>query len=244
MATADIVEAEVISTPSPTAHRSIPDPVEQEGANGDQRIDLWGISYDLYSAINDAVGEKPGVRMIYSDGRLTFLSTSRKHDWYAERLAEIVKALANRLEIPWDDAGQATFKSSDKNAGIEGDKTYYFREHAIQMSGPVNIDLTTQPPPDLAIEIVVSYSAKAALKTWGRLGVPEVWTYNPIRRVFAIWSRAEDGSYVEAPTSLGFPGLTSDDLRAQMMEAEERRASDWFKQIAPWCETIALRPKP
>jgi len=241
MATADIIEAEVIPTSSSVTHRSTSGEAEQ---NGDQRIDLWGVTWESYVAINDALPEGSAARAIYIDGRLTLLGKSRRHDWFAEILGALVQALANRLEIPWEFAGQATYRLAENSAGIEGDKTFYFREHAIRMSGPVNIDLTTQPPPDLAIEVVVSHPADVALKTWGRLGVPEVWTYNPIRKVFKVWSRAEDGTYNEAHSSLGLPGLTPDDLRSQMMEAEERRASDWFKQLGPWCETIAKRPKP
>lgn len=237
MAAAHTLEAEVAPAPIPAA-------AEQEHADGDQRVDMWGVSWESYVAINDALPEGSAVRAIYIDGRLTLLSTSRKHDWYAERLANLIQALASRLEIPWDDAGQATFRLPENSAGIEGDKTFYFREHAIQMSGPINIDLTSQPPPDLAIEVVVSHPADVALRTWGRLGVPEVWTYDPNRGVFAIWSRAEEGSYNEAPVSLGFPGLTPADLLAQMKEAEKTRASDWFKQLGSWCETIARRAKP
>jgi len=241
MATANLIDTETEESRAAVGSRAVLGDAEMEHANGDQRVDLPGISWDLYVAINDAVGEKPGVRMIYGDGRLSLLTTSRQHDWFAELLGALVQALANRLEIPWEIAGQATYRSPDKKVGIEGDKTFYFREHAILMSGPVNIDLAVQPPPDLAIEIVVSHPASTALISWGKLGVPEVWVYEPNRNLLTFRVRSEDGTYLEASTSLAFPGLASGDLLEAMKEAAELRAFEWFKRINSWIETIAQK---
>ena len=60
--------------------------------------------------ISDALDDQPGLRMIYCDGRLVFVGKSRRHDWFAERLGELVKAIAHGLGIPWEDAGQATYR--------------------------------------------------------------------------------------------------------------------------------------
>ena len=78
------------------------------------------------------------------------------------------------------------FDAKNMDAGLEGDKTFYFGEHAVLMRGPVDIDLDVQPPPDLAIEVEVSHSADAALVAWGRLGVPEVWRFQPKSSQFSI----------------------------------------------------------
>ena len=118
--------------------------------------------------ISDALDDQPGLRMIYCDGRLVFAGESRRHDWFAERLGEFVKAMARGLGIPWEDAGGATFRRENMYAGLEGDKTFYFGEHAVLMRGPLDIDLAAQPPPDLAVEVEVSHSADAAVVAWGR----------------------------------------------------------------------------
>ncbi len=77
-----------------------------------------------------------------------------------------------------------------RNGGVEGDKTFYFGEHARTMKGPKDIDLDVQPPPDLAIEVEVTHSADDAVIGWGRLGVPEVWRFDPIalRMLFLVSS--------------------------------------------------------
>ena len=135
----------------------------------EQRFVLGRVSWDSYLTISDALDDRPGVRTIYCDGRLILVGKSRRHDWYAERLGQLAITVARGLGIPWEDAGGATFRREDSNAGLEGDKTFYLDEHAVQMRGPQDIDLTAQPPPDIAIEVEVSHSADAALVAWARL---------------------------------------------------------------------------
>ena len=143
----------------------------------EQRFILGAIDWGSYVTISDALEEHLGIRLIYCDERLTLVAKSRKHDWHAERLGELAKAMARASRIPWEDAGTATFRRESLNAGLEGDKTFYLGEHAVQMRGSHDIDLTVQSPPDLAIEVRVAHSADTALVAWGRLGVPEVWRF-------------------------------------------------------------------
>ena len=118
------------------------------------------------------------VRVIYVDERLTFLTASRRHEWFARRLAELVKAVASAAGIRWEDAGSATYRRREKEVGVEGDETFYFGAHAELMRGSVDVDLATQPPPDLAIEVEITHPADDALLVYGRLGVPEVWRFD------------------------------------------------------------------
>ncbi len=123
-------------------------PPAAETENGEQRFVMGRVSWDAYLKINEALDDQPGLRMIYCDGRLVFVGKSRRHDWFAERFGELVKALAHGLGIPWEDAGQATYRRETMDAGLDGDKTFYFADHAVLMRGPLDIDLAAQPPPD------------------------------------------------------------------------------------------------
>lgn len=206
----------------------------------DQRFVIGGIHWDAYVTMSDALDERLGVRMIYCDGRLTLVGKSRKHDWYAERFGEFVKAIARGLRIPWEDAGQATFRRETTDAGLEGDKTFYLADHAIQMRGSDDIDLTIQPPPDLAIEVEVAHAADAALIAWGRLGVPEVWRFRPKTSEFTFCLRAQDGSYTHSDRSLAFPVLKSSDVVEQMTRANELGADLWNEQLEQWVRDVIL----
>src|SRR5207302_5325881 len=143
-------------------------------------------------------------------GTLTFIKPSRRHEWFAGRLSELAVAVASGLGILWEDAGRATFRRDDLKVGVEGDKTFYFARHAEVMRGPRDIDLTVQPPPDLAIEVEVSHLTDEAMTVWGRLGVPEVWRFGPNAEQFDFRLRGEDGIYTRFERSRALPGLTAE----------------------------------
>jgi len=201
---------------------------------------LPGVSWEGYVAINNAVVNPRGLRMIYCDGRLTLATTSRKHDWYAERMAELVKVLAEQLGIHWEAGGGATYRREEMNSGVEGDQTFYFGEHAELMKGPQDIDLTVQPPPDLAIEVEVSHSADNAMVVWGRLGVPEVWRFDPIADKFGFWLRQSDGTYMRSESGTAFPMLTRSDVVGQMQLADQLGAGRWNLPLGVWVREVIV----
>lgn len=85
-------------------------------------------------------------------------------------------------------AGRATFRRSDRNAGVERDGTFHVGESALIMRGPVDIDLTTQPSPDIAIE------------------------FDAIGGTFVSRHRQSDGTFHSADRSLVPPRLTANDV--------------------------------
>lgn len=80
-------------------------------------------------------------------------------------------------------------------AGVEPDTCFYI-QNARQTIGKRRLDLSVDPPPDLAIEIDVTSNTQ--LSAYVALGVPEVWCYgNGKLRVFVL-NQAE---YIEMKTS-------------------------------------------
>ncbi len=209
-----------------------------ETENGEQHFVMGRVTWDAYLKISDALEDQPGLRMIYCDGRLAFVGKSRRHEWFGERSADFVKAIARGLGVPWEDAGQATYRREKTNAGLEGDKTFYFGEHAVQMRGPADIDLDVQPPPDLAIEVEVSHSADEAIDAWGRLGVLEVWRFQPKSSQLTFLIRTEDGSYSQADRSLAFPALSSAAVLERLNRASELGADRWNVELEAWVREV------
>ena len=171
------------------------------------------------------------------------MTESRKHGWYAERLGHFVAELARGLKMSWELAGSATFRRRAKKGGVEGDKTFYFGEHAVRMKGPRDIDLNVQPPPDLAIEVEVSHSAEDAVLVWGRLGVAEVWRFDPIAMECSFWSRRADGTYDRIERSLAFPMLTPEDVVEQMRLADNLGMGEWYSRLGRWVRKVIVPRK-
>ncbi len=203
-------------------------------ALGDQRLVLHDVSWESYVAINDAIVERPSVRMFYCDRRRTILTESPEHRWKSRCLFLLIVALADGLSLNWEHAGAATFRREKKRVGVEGDETCYFDENAVIMKGPKEIDLDIQPPPGLAIEVECSHSAEDAVIVWGRLGVPEVWRFDPITDDFSFWLRRRNGTYAKRGRGLAFPMLSAKDIIDQMRLPGDLGTGNWNTQLRRW----------
>jgi Uma2 family endonuclease len=212
----------------------------EKTAEAEQRLVLNGISWRQYEAILSALPEQAGLRMIYFGRRLTLLSPSYRHDWIAEACGDLVKAVAQALGLAWEQSGHTTYRLKKGDAGVEGDKAFYFGEHAKRMIGAREIDLTTQPPPDLTIEIEVSHSANDAMAAWGRIGVPEVWRLDTKRWTLTFGTRNDDGIYSPSPRSAALPVLEPNDVLNQLRLAEKLGSSRWHAQLSKWIKSVLL----
>jgi len=97
--------------------------------------------------------------------------------------------------------GSTTFKRADMAFGVEPDDSFYIQNHA-QIIGKERIDLTVDPPPDLAIKVDVT--SKTQLDAYEALGVPELWRYENGKLQINI---LRDGKYIESEISSTFPNL-------------------------------------
>lgn len=211
-----------------------------ETVGGERVVVLHQITWDAYAAIGDALPDRRGLRMTFVDGRLTFLTLSRRHEWYAEHLGQLFQAVALGCGIELEVSGSAPYRQKAKDVGVEGDKVYYLGDHARTMRGPIDIDLATQPPPDLAIEVEVSHPADDALLVYGRLGVPEVWRLDVDERTLRFCLRNEDGSYSDSPRSIGLPLLESAEVLDRLRLAESLGWREWVEQLNRWVSDVIL----
>ncbi|MEM9245654.1 MAG: Uma2 family endonuclease [Cyanobacteria bacterium P01_F01_bin.153] len=70
-----------------------------------------------------------------------------------------------------------TWSREDLQRGLEPDECCYITSEA-QVRGKMNIDLTVDPPPDLAIEIDITSSSLNRLEIYASLGIKEVWRFD------------------------------------------------------------------
>jgi Uma2 family endonuclease len=217
-------------------------PPATESDNGEQRFVLGRVSWDAYVKISEALDDQPGLRMIYCDGRLVFVGKSRRHEWISDSLGHLVLAIAAQLGIPCEPAGEATYRREERGAGLEGDRTFHLGDNALKMRGGKNYDFSTDPPPDLAIEVEVSHSALEAMEAWARAGVPEVWRFAAASFSCSFWHRREDGTYERVPTSAAIPGLRSDDVVELIGRAQAIGTVPALAQIPDWVDRV-IRPR-
>ncbi|MBW4553647.1 MAG: Uma2 family endonuclease [Aphanocapsa sp. GSE-SYN-MK-11-07L] len=165
-----------------------------------QRVILQDVTWPEFETILEELGEHRGSRLAYEDGMLEIMMPLPEHEDDKEIIGDLVKALLEELEIEFRSLGSTTFKKPTAQ-GLEPDQCFYI-QHEAAIRGQQRIDLSVDPPPDLAIEIDITSRTHASI--YLALQVPELWRFD--QGVFQINILAS-GRYQDVPESPNFPGL-------------------------------------
>ncbi|MBW4580139.1 MAG: Uma2 family endonuclease [Tildeniella nuda ZEHNDER 1965/U140] len=166
-----------------------------------QRLLLRDISWQAFEDILAELGDRRAARLAYSNGTLEIRMPLPEHEKAKEIIGDMVKIILEELEIDRECFGSTTFKRQEMGYGIEPDNCFYIENHA-QMIGKKRLDLSIDPPPDLAIEVDVT--SKTQVSAYEALGVPEIWRYDDGKLQISV---LRDRSYVESATSPTFPTI-------------------------------------
>src|SRR3954471_20046941 len=158
-----MVAAAPLHFPRPDKPRSRP-AAEVPPANVDQRFVMYGVSWDEYVALNDALGDRSGVRVCYCEGTLEFMSPGLLHEDKKKKIARLLELYGLVRDVPLQGLGSMTYRKKPKERGAEPDECYF-------------IGKVTKGPPDIAIEVAVSRSAIDKLSLYAGLGVRELWLW-------------------------------------------------------------------
>lgn len=162
---------------------------------------LKDISWQKFESILLKLGERRASRLTYDQGTLEIMVPLPDHEYFKDCIADLIKDLADELEINYECFGSTTWKLQASMGGAEPDSCFYIQnETAIR--GRLDIDLTQDPPPDLVLEIDITSKSLDRLPIYARLGVPEVWRYD--RKKLYIY-QLEQQTYDEVEYSLAFP---------------------------------------
>jgi Uma2 family endonuclease len=148
-------------------------------------------------------------RLTYDRGSLEIMAPMYRHERIGGIFDRYIGILAEELNVSFISAGSTTFKREDLQRGLEPDKCYYFRNVAL-VAGKDMLDLSIDPPPDLALEVDITHRSLDRISIYAALGVPELWRYeNDVLRIYHLGA---DGNYEEVADSQIFPRLPFDKL--------------------------------
>ena len=171
-----------------------------------QQLLLQDISWEDFEEILEDLGEHRSSRISYSNGVLEIMVPLPEHEKDKEIIGDLVKILLEELEIDFEPLGSTTFKNMIMAQAIEADTCFYIKNYRAVI-GKNRIDLTVDPPPDLAIEIDITNRTR--LDNYLLLKVPELWRYT--RKGLQIYL-LEGGRYIESQTSPNFPNIPITEL--------------------------------
>jgi Uma2 family endonuclease len=179
------------------------------------RVLLRKATWEQYVSLRD-VNENRHTRMTFDRGSLELMSPTGIHERVRILIGHCVFVWLEEMQIPSQSRGSTTFRREDLERGLEPDNCFYL-QHESAIRDRDEIDLTIDPPPDLAIEVDITSSSINRLSIYAALKVPEVWRWHEDRLQILLLNR--DGDYSEVGGSQALPGFPF----AQMVEMIQRR---------------------
>jgi Uma2 family endonuclease len=173
---------------------------------------IHNLNWQAFETVLEELGEHRSARIAYDNGTLEIMTPLPEHEADKEIIGDLLKALLEELEMEFLALGSTTFKSQTMLKGIEPDQCFYIQNEAA-VRGKKRLDLSIDPPPDLALEIDVT--SRTHPSTYAALGVPELWRREG--RQIEI-NLLENGQYRQVETSAIFPNLQIREAIARHVE--------------------------
>lgn len=120
------------------------------------------------------LGEARSTRIAYHQGKIEFMTPLWEHENRNWQIGRLIILLIEELNLEYELGGSVTLKRPERAAGKELDLCYYIQNAAL-VRGNTELDLTSLPPPDLAVEVDITNSSLNQLDLYADIGVPEVW---------------------------------------------------------------------
>jgi Uma2 family endonuclease len=200
-----------------------------------QRIYLHDVSWEEFEQILLELGEKRATRIAYYAGELEIRMPLPEHERIKVLISNLLVVLLEELDLQWESLGSSTFKNSSMKTGIEPDDCFYLK-NCQAVIGKKRLDLSIDPPPDLAIEI--DLTSPTQLSAYELLGVPEIWRYQ--QNKLAIFILVE-GHYIESDFSSLFPSLPiAAGISAILSGSNEILMSESRKEFRRWVQQILV----
>lgn len=200
------------------------------------KIIMENISWETYERLLAEHPNSASPRFTYDNGWLELMILSIEHERPNRTLALLVDLIAAEWSMDIARVGSNTFKREDLFKGFEPDSAFYLAANAKAVRGKKRLDLATDPPPDLIIEIDVTSPSLPRFPIFAAVGVPEVWRYKNERvEIFVLRGEA----YEETPHSLALPPVTGEVLTRFLKESEELDSPEWTRRVREWANEAA-----
>jgi Uma2 family endonuclease len=167
-----------------------------------QKIFVTDVNWQEFEDILEDLGEHRHSKIAYNNNILEIMAPLPEHEREKEVISDFVKALLEELDMEFLTLGSTTFKNRKMMQGIEPDNCFYIENEAL-IRDKDRLDLSIDPPPDLALEIDVTSRTYSNL--YKVLGVPELWRFEKGNLQINL---LKEGEYIESEFSEIFGDLS------------------------------------
>ncbi|HEU4390834.1 MAG TPA: Uma2 family endonuclease [Blastocatellia bacterium] len=199
----------------------------------DSVLTLRNISWKEYEELLEEIGESAGLRISYGDGILRIMTLSTEHETYVRFLEGLMTLIRVRLSLTIRSVGSATMKKPKKK-GLEPDASFYVQTaHAV--GHKLHIDFSSDPPPDIAVEIDVHHDSRDRLPIYAALGMPELWRFDG--KELIIYHLA-DNRYIPRESSIALPFLSGAIITGFLSRIPEEGESEILVAFDEWLQSL------
>jgi Uma2 family endonuclease len=202
-------------------------------------LTLSNLAWEEYDALLHELDEQPYYRLTYDNGRLEIMTLSPEHEIPAALFSALILVLAEECRLNYLSLRSTTLRKRKKAKGTEPDDCYYFKDFK-KMVGKKAIDLSVDPPPDLALEVDITYGSIDKFPIYASIGVPELWRYNGEKTKFY---RLAGADYVEISHSDLFPFLAPDVLARFLQQGAAAGTVVMVNKFRKWVKAQRKKEK-
>ncbi|MFO1433856.1 MAG: Uma2 family endonuclease [Candidatus Competibacteraceae bacterium] len=197
-----------------------------------QTLLLKDIDWSTLESLLEELGDKRAARISYSGELLEIMTPLAIHESDKELIGDLVKIILEEMDLEFWALGSTTFKNAHMAQAVEPDQCFYIT-HEATVRNKERIDLTVDPPPDLAIEIDIT--ARSRFDNYEKLGVPEVWRYDGKKLEMNV---LQDGRYGVVERSRLFPDLPlKEAIPTAIARSHEKGRNTAMRQFRAWVRT-------
>lgn len=190
------------------------------------------VSWQMYEELLTELGEKRSTKINYSQGMLEIMNPLPEHEDDKVMISDFIKVILEELDLEFRSLASTTFKNEKMQQALEADDCFYIQNEA-SIRGKKRIDLNTDPPPDLAIEIDIT--SRTQFNNYEALGVPELWRFNGETLEINL---LRSGKYIQADFSDIFPNLPVVKVIPEYLEKSKREGRNkTMKAFRNWVKS-------
>lgn len=212
---------------TPLVRQPVPQPV------GEQRVVLRSLTWQGYLAMRQSLSPDRNTRLTYCEGTLEITMPLEVHEFSAWLIGRFIYILASELGMDTKTMGSTTLDRAGLNRSGEPDAAYYIQNQALVAGRTV--DLETDPPPDLVVEVDITSRSKQREKVYCILKIPELWCFDGQRLTLL---GLQDDTYVPMDCSLAFPQVDAQSVEAFLQRAMATDYLELVREFREWLRSL------
>jgi len=194
------------------------------------------VPWNVYETLVETLGDDSHLRLTYDGETLEIMSPGKAHDFLSSIIGQMILAIRDEWLIEIMSFQTATFKAAKAERGFEGDQSYYIGEMENRFRDVWNPDLSTEPAPDLVLEVDITNKSTDKFETFARLGVSELWHFT---KISFVWYGLEGGVYVPIAQSRVITGLPLIEVVKRVALAQPGKTMAFIAEWRQWLQANA-----